>query len=163
ISAAHGEYWFKMDIHDRYGDRFVSDIMLHLSARDADVVGKPPRYYTFAGEPLIYDGAPANTPELCVLSAEELGRGKICLNGNSLAGKKAVGPHVRFADTLHATPDTAFALHLGRNDLEVLILDPLNLVTVRRPDREDHTLVSETGELKSRVQPLENLVEGVFI
>jgi Glycosyl transferase family 2 len=163
ISAAHGEYWFKMDIDDRYGDRFVSDMMLHLSACDADVAGKPPRYYTFAGEPRIYDGAPANAPELCVLPPEESGRGKICLDGNSLAGKKAVGPYVCVADTPHATGDTAFALQLGRNDLEVLILDPLNLVTVRQPDREDHTRVSATGEIKSRVQPLENLVADVFV
>lgn len=163
ISAAHGEYWFKMDIDDRYGDRYVSDMMLHLSAYDADVVGKPPRYYSFAGEPLIYDGAPPNTPELCVLPPEELGRGKICLDGNSLAGKKAVGPYARFSDTPHATPDTAFALQLGRTDLEVLILDPLNLVTVRGADPDDHTRVSEAEDLKSRRQPLEIPLEDVFV
>ncbi|MGH8581955.1 MAG: glycosyltransferase [Gammaproteobacteria bacterium] len=163
INAAHGEYWFKMNIDHRYGDRYVSDIMLHLSARDADVVGKPPRYYSFASEPLIYQVVPPDLPELCILPPQELTRRKAWLDCSSLAGKKAVAPYVRFSDPLNATADTTFTLQLGRTDLEVLILDPLNLVTVRGSDRDDRTWVSGAGDPKGQGHPLANPIEDVFV
>lgn len=162
IDTAQGEYWFKMDIDDRYGDRYISDLMLHFGAYDADIIGKPPRYYAIADEPLVYQSVPPHVPELCVLPPEKLARGKAWLIGNSLAGKKSVGPYARFSDMPHSTAYTGFALQLGRTGLEVLIVDPLNLVTVHEPERVDHLRVSEAGKLKRQGQPLENPIEDVF-
>lgn len=161
IAAARGKYCFKMDDDDLYGAHYVSDMVLHAEALDADVFGKPSRNYAFGTAPQLHRRVRSQISELCAVSARALADATVWMSGNSLSGRRDALLAAPFSETLYSAADTAFVMGLGGTDLRVAILDPLNLVTVRNEEGAAHTW-NASDRLRDRLEPTAVDVEAVM-
>lgn len=144
---ARGEYCFRVDDDDYYGENYLLDMMLHLRSVGADIFGKPPKYYFFEGEGDTYDRQ-LKIPALTLLP----GHYELWLCGNTLGGRKDVLLRTRYPDSVFGTADTAFLMQATERRLVIASLDEFNMVVSRKIDTADHTWRASPELLKTNAK-----------
>jgi len=160
-ALARGEYCFRVDDDDYYGDHYITDMMLHLRCVDADVVGKPPRYAHFEEEGVTY-ARPPRVPELTFLPPERCARCSLWLGGNSLGGRREVLMDTPYPDRAFGAADTIFLMTAGQKGLRIASLDELNMVASRR-EGGDHTWTLSADDLKRKSRALEQGIAHLMV
>jgi glycosyltransferase involved in cell wall biosynthesis len=159
---ARGDYCFRMDDDDYYGDHYLMDMMLHLRAIDADVVGKPPRFCYFEAEGLACERQ-FKVPELTFLPADRMARNSLWLGGNTLGGRREALLRIRYGDFVYGAADTVFQMTAGDRGARIASLDELNMIASRREEAGAHTWSASVEELKKGARVLGPGVEHVMV
>ncbi len=145
---ARGEYCFRVDDDDYYGENYLLDMMLHLRSVGADIFGKPAKYWHFEGEVDTYERQLNIIQGLTVLPASY----ELWLSGNTLGGRKDVLLGTRYPDSVFGTADTAFFMQAIERRLVIASLDEFNMVVSRRIDTADHTWRASPELLKTKAK-----------
>ncbi len=138
IFQAKGNYCFRMDDDDYYGENYLTDMMLNAKTVDADIFGKPPSYIYFEEGRELYERSRI-VPTLTRLPFKQVAEGKLRLGGNSIAGKTQALKNNTYIDNAFASADSAFLTKAGQNKLEVYTFDNYGLVASRSIDPKAHT------------------------
>lgn len=147
--VARGEYCFRMDDDDIYGENYIVDMMLYLRAVDAEVFGKPPIYCKFENDDNLYSRAPSVRSH-CAVPANLFTDGKIWLAGNTISGKREILVNVKYPEDIFGAADAAFTAIACRDGVEeIYCFDKFNMVASRRSDILSHTWRDSPESIKS--------------
>ena len=147
IAAAEGEYCIKMDDDDIYSQHFVSDMILHSQAINADVFGKGNAYIHFGDDDTTYQRK--SRPQLTIIPENKVLDAHI--SGNSLSGKKAFFLEHKYSDRNVSSTDTCFHSNIEGTGGVFALLDDLGLVMERGVDESDHSWRVNSSTLKQRM------------
>ncbi len=147
ISHATGEYVFRFDDDDFYGPHYIGDYMLYCKAVDADIIGKPARYWIKNEEKFCNLRKLTNAKYCTIFSSKHLGHDKIPISGNSIGGKKEVFLNVIIPDT-YRVADTAFHLKVNCMNYKCITTDKFNMVFWRRENSEHTWHWSQSNSLE---------------
>ncbi len=151
---ATGEYCFRIDDDDLYGDHYVSDMMLYLRAIDCNIFGKPPSGLRFKDEAHAYvrDNPYIN----CILTRENIRSRKVWIGGNTIASKRDTHLLHPYNDYCYGAADTDY--QLNAEESRFLMMDNLNVVAERRENLATHTWKIDAERIKSNTKvPMSDL------
>lgn len=152
--GSQADYVIKLDDDDRYGEHYVSDVMLALRCVDADVFGKVPVPMRFEGEARAYYRRQRFKP-WSVTSGKALRSGKIWLGGNTLGYRTRALDSPVFPDDVLGAADSVFNENCPEA-ATVLVLDPFNVLTERGADLKSHTWQLDRETLAARSDVMED-------
>jgi len=84
--AATGDYCFRMNEEDLYGENYIMDMILHSNAFDVNVFGKPPAPVKFQSDPAVYSRR--LNYQNCILSRENILEAEAWIGENTIGTKK---------------------------------------------------------------------------
>jgi glycosyltransferase involved in cell wall biosynthesis len=165
VGRSTGDYFFRVDDDDHYGDNYILDIMLHLRSVDADIIGKRASFFQFENDDSIYL-RDKFLPKMQTFPANYLHESQDTLiSGCSLSGKIDVLKRYKFPDNIHASVDTALVdlLKSKKQSLNCAIVDSLNLVVQRAEDVKSQTWRVDSKSIKNRSEALHNISKKIFV
>lgn len=139
VQYASGEYCFKMDDDDFYGENYLSDYLLNLSSVDADIFGKTPNYYYYEDAGKVFSKKDAEFKTMKVFRNGQFETKYFYIAGNTTSGKTSVLKTALYPDTLFSAADTTFNANVENSKLSVMLSDRFNMVVLRKKDIECHT------------------------
>jgi glycosyltransferase involved in cell wall biosynthesis len=162
---ATGEYFFRVDDDDHYGDNYIHDSMMYMQAFDADIFGKRASFFHFEGDDTVYLRK-NHLPEIACFPANKLhATDKTLISGCSFACKTELLREVRYPDHINLSADTELIARFkdAHPDGNCLILDNLNLVVERFSDVRKHTWQQSTGALKDASEGVCNNISEIMV
>lgn len=145
IQAASGEFVFRFDDDDHYGENYVFDNMLYRKCLDYAIGGKVFRYFTYKTEKKgvrIFDRKRSSLEfrRPAVFSLDTFDFEFTPFSGATQGGKKATFVEHAFPHSVFGAADTALLDGFKSNKARLtgVIFDDLNFVVERR-DNADHT------------------------
>jgi hypothetical protein len=136
---ATGDYCFRVDDDDEYGDNYILDMMLHLHAIDVQLFGKPPAMLQLENENTIY-WRYAQMKPLTIVTPDAIEQDSCYLGGNSMAwNRKRFLKAPLFDEQNFGTADTSAQINNNSLRNYVVSVDLLNILTKRRKDQSEHT------------------------
>lgn len=151
-----GDYFFRVDDDDHYGDNYIADCMLHLRACDADFFGKRASFLHFEGDDKVFLRKRL-LPDISGFPARDLqSNQETWISGCSFACKLDLLRAIRYPDGVNFAADTELVsrIRAAQPDAQCLLLDNLNLVVERSADVTSHTWQSTAEQLQSGSQVL---------
>jgi hypothetical protein len=155
---AEGDYFFRVDDDDYYGDNYILDMMLQARSIDAGVFGKSSAPLFFEGE----EGVHVRNETLSFLIAPQdiFKTRELWFGGNSISGSTEFLARENYSDTSYGAADTMFLFNLSsRQDLVFAFMDRFNIAAERRQDLSSHTWKYDQGKLKEKCHKLTSLDE----
>jgi hypothetical protein len=138
-NRSEGEYLFRMDDDDLYGENYVGDAMLHAAAVDPDMMGKQGAFVFSEERNALYWRPQKNVPPT-VFRASDLDYRRVYLAGFTHAVRVSTLRERGYPEMAFGTADTSFlAREKEIGELRMAVLDPLNAVFERRVDLSTHT------------------------
>ena len=138
ISAAAGEYCFKMDDDDLYGKNYLLDMMLAVRSIPFDFFGKRPSFVYFEADDSISNRNEHNSAYI-IRAGHDLDEVKTWIAGNTFAGKVDLLQSTRFCSRNIAAADSDFQLQIDTAGKIVGVVDQFNVLTIRSSGASDHT------------------------
>lgn len=157
---ADSDLGVKMDDDDIYGAHYLEDIVLSLRCFDADVLGKVRAPMLFEGEESVFQHR-RNHESHVVATGEDLAMRRLWLGGNTLCWRRSALSEQPFADDLIGAVDSVFNQNLPAA-APVLVLDPYNVLAVRKEDLEQHTSRTEKEWLQANSEMAGTLEDWLF-
>lgn len=133
IHLAKGEYVFKFDDDDFYGQNYLEDLMLYFDIGDFDIIGKPLTYFKLNDESVLYRRNLASGYPLTAFSTKDLSHNKISVSGSTLSGRRSVFIRTPYTNAYRAA-DSGWYKHANEIDLRGVSADMLNSIFWRRTD-----------------------------
>lgn len=127
IQAGKGEYVFRFDDDDLYGEHYISDMMLYRKCCDFDVFGQRAKYFTVDDSAELYE-VPGNAQSLIWYQG-----GGYLISGNTLSGKRTAFLENPYPEVLGAA-DSELKLDFAEQDTATLLTDPFNMIFCRDTD-----------------------------
>lgn len=144
---ATGEYCFRMDDDDTYGENYILDMILGLRCIDAVLFGKPPAVYSFENDEVIYSRNAPLQP-FAIIDGKLLKQGKLWFGGNTMAWNRLWAENnVMFCDTNYGSADSFIQFSVPHN-ITTASMDPHNVITFRSNDSSKHTWKLNAKDLK---------------
>ena len=148
LDAASGEYFFKIDDDDHYGENYIRDMVLAVRSLNIDVWGKPQvNFFRFEGEDVVYQRKNSRGHFYLAQSSWPQVNGKQVIIGNSVAARIDVLKKHPFTPGLKRHTDSAFFHSLADTQLNMAVCDPFNMVVERRSDLSSHTWAASREQL----------------
>lgn len=135
---ASGDYCFRVDDDDYYGNHYILDLMLAQRAVSSELFGKPPSPFVFEGESQVYIRRRRHFRPFTVTSGSMLSTGKVWIGGNSISGQKDFFERGGYSNSVLGAADSILNEN-SENSLIVTINDNFNLIAERRNDIFSHT------------------------
>lgn len=161
IAESTGEYVFRYDDDDLYGEHYIQDMVLHARSIGADLFGKAPCPLQIEGEEGVY--IKSNRSTLKLIDYESLIGRSVWLGGNTVSGKRSFFCDNPYPDWLLDAADTGLQLNLqnGRSS-RIAVMDSFNVVAERRKDITSHTWKTDPNKIKRNRRYIHNLYD-VFV
>jgi hypothetical protein len=154
-----GDYCFRMDDDDQYGENYILDMMLHLNALDVNIFGKPPSYLKFENDLTVY--ARRNIHPNCILTRDNLQEGKVWLGGNTICTRKSSAMANHYCNNAYGAADSYYMLN--SNEAYYAMTDMFNLIAERREDQSTHTWKIDSKALKNKTTALSKDMKLFFV
>jgi glycosyltransferase involved in cell wall biosynthesis len=159
---AQGEYCFRVDDDDYYGDNYILDMILQTRSIEADIFGKPPAPIYFGDDQKVY--VRNTTPPLAIVSKNLLESGRQWVGGNSIAGKKNFFVNNKYEDSAFGGADTNLLFKImGKDNITYCLMDQFNLVAQRRNDKKTHTWKIEDEKIKKNCHHVYSDINSTFL
>lgn len=160
---ARGEYCFRIDDDDEYGDNYILDMMLHLRAIEVQLFGKPPAMLQVENGNTIYYRSAQMKP-LTIVAHKITKRDSCYLGGNSMSwNRESFKRTTLFDEENYGTADTSAQLSNNSACGYVACMDFFNLLTKRKADPSEHTWKDPEGSLLRNSSAINASREDVFI
>ena len=127
VDASSGDYIARMDDDDRYGTRYLADVMLAASYIEADILGKGTYFVHVEGKNV--------TALRCVQPAHQF---TTFVAGGTLTAACDVWKRFPFPDQTGGE-DTSMLANASQAGCRIYSADPFNFLAIRRADRKSHT------------------------
>lgn len=134
---ARGDYCFRIDDDDLYGDNYILDLMLSQRAFEADVFGKMPSPLFFEGEQQVHLRPQRFKPWTCA-DGSLFREGRLWIGGNSVSHRRNAVPSDLYANNVLGAADSVLNLNVAASS-HVAIADDFNIAAERRDDLSSHT------------------------
>jgi hypothetical protein len=156
---ATGDYCFRMDDDDQYGENYILDMMLHLNALEVNIFGKPPSHLIFENDQTVYTRR--NYQQNCILTWKNLQEGKAWLGGNTICTRMKHAMANHYCNNAYGAADSYYML----NSMETYyaMTDMFNLIAQRREDQSTHTWKIDSNVLKKKMLPLSKDMTRFFL
>lgn len=161
VHACGGDYVFRFDDDDYYGEHYLADSMLMLQADSADFLGKFASFVKINGQETVYVRRQANPDRsLKTYSACDFSHKDAAISGATFGVRTALLREYPFPDTSLAAADTSY-LELLRTKVphaRIVKTDCFGYTIGRDDDPTAHTWRVETSTLidKTRTIPVSN-------
>jgi glycosyltransferase involved in cell wall biosynthesis len=161
VQASGGDYAFRFDDDDYYGEDYLSDSMLMLQADSADFLGKFASFVKINGQETVYVRRQANPDRsLKTYSAREFAHKDAAISGATFGVRTALLRKYPFPDVSLAAADTSYLelLRTKAPDARIVKTDCFGYTIGRDDDPTAHTWRVETSALidKTRTVPDSN-------
>jgi hypothetical protein len=134
MQRAGGEFWFKMDDDDYYGENYLSDMMLAEKSVHPIIFGKPRTYMYFESKDAVYKRVTHKTKDLFL---ENVLNPRLC--GGAMAGRKEISQSVTFSQDARACVDSEFYFDCIKAEIPALFIDTYNFIAYRSGNKAHHT------------------------
>ncbi|MBY6189174.1 glycosyltransferase [Microbulbifer agarilyticus] len=145
IQKSSGDYWFKVDDDDFYGENYVLDFVLALNATGADAFGKPAAYMYLEEEDALYLKRNRVSKGMLLSNPE---RGLMHPCGATLGGTRAINQKLPFSLGRRANVDLDFVIRVTESDCSLFVGDIYNFSIFRAADKRFHTWREKDSILK---------------
>ncbi|MDA3788504.1 MAG: glycosyltransferase [Desulfobacula sp.] len=137
FSAAMGEYIFKMDDDDYYGENYILDMMLSTRAVQFDFMGKRVPFFYLENENKTYERR-MRRPDYLVRNIADLDSSTAWIGGNTFCCRKDFFKSHKFSSKNIAAADSEFQLNFDPQKYKIGITDRFN-VLISRSAVSSHT------------------------
>ncbi|TXS89422.1 glycosyltransferase [Parahaliea aestuarii] len=138
IATASGDYIFRFDDDDIYGEHYIGDMMLHFLFSGTDFAGKPLRYYKQDDQLYLHSREGLECRYLELFQSADLEHGKVFVSGSTISGRRSTFLDYPYPDSLGAA-DTAWYHLVNMASLNGLCTDRFNSIFCRRSGPGEHT------------------------
>ena len=140
VDASSGDYIAKMDDDDRYGERYLADIMLAASYSEADILGKGTYFVHVEGKNV--------TALRCVQPAHQF---TTLVAGGTLTAACDIWKRFPFPDQTGGG-DTSMLANASEAGCRIYSADPFNFLAIRQADKKSHTWKIEDEDFLKHCQ-----------
>jgi glycosyltransferase involved in cell wall biosynthesis len=161
ISKCTGDFWFKVDDDDHYGENYILDMVLAQRMTDADLCGKHYKYLHKEGHGLYLRGKFERGYIVPVTDKRHL-------TGATIMARTAIFDKVRFVSNVITGTDALFFIECLAGKLKILIVDPYNFIVYRGSSESghNHTWTLPNGYLEKNCSFLgkyDQYLDSIFI
>lgn len=163
VANALGQFFFKIDDDDYYGEHYISDLIIAIRAFDFPIFGKPQNnFFMFEGDPMLYQRK-KNRGEnfFCKMNDKNI-KGRQIIIGNTISAKTEFLNQHPFIESAPKHTDTLFFNNLAEKDITVGVCDPFNMVVKRRADTSSHTWTISSDEIKQKCESNMSIKDAVI-
>ncbi|MFB9354148.1 glycosyltransferase family 2 protein [Sneathiella chinensis] len=144
LAAKHcrGEYIFRFDDDDFYGETYLEDMMRYCEIEDFAIIGKFGSFVNFEDDPTVYVRRMTNPGRVHrFYMAADLSNKRGHPSGATFGMRKQLIEEIGFPDTSLSSADTAFLERLRKRapDARMVLSDNFNYTIFRKKSAEEHT------------------------
>lgn len=145
--AASGDYVFRVDDDDYYGENYLKDMVLEARSISAKLFSKSSAPLVFEGDNSVY--IKSNTKEFIKFHVQDIHERRVFLGGNTIGGELSHFRIFPYLDYCYGAADSSLPLSIPESSNEIVaLMDAYNCVAFRNLDVSKHTWKDEAGQLK---------------